>query len=102
MPVSIPITSDPRQRFRTTLAGQAVTLQVWWQPSDKAWYLSLFQGDTPIVVSVRLVEDGATLLGLVTDFAGQLQVQGDGDPGRDSWQESHALWYYTAAEWDAL
>ena len=101
MPAVIPVTNDARQRFRTVLGGQDASLAVWWQPSDEAWYFTLTLGNTDIVSSMRLTEEGEPLSGVVSSFEGQILVYGTGDPARDAWTETHSLLYYTPAEWEA-
>ena len=101
MPSIVPITNDARQRFRIVLGGQSASMVMWWQPSDEAWYLTFRLGETYVASSMRLVEGGAPLEGILSSFEGQLLVDGVGDPGREAWTESHNLLYYTPAEWEA-
>ena len=72
----IPLTADPRQSFRTILAGQNVRVTCWWQPLDQHWYMSILRLDrTAIITGVRLVPQGYPIRSLVaSDFTGDLIV----------------------------
>ena len=88
------ITNDARLTFRTVLGGQSVRFRFWWQPSDGHWYMSMaFTTGVKIVSGVRLVETADLLAGLVLDFKGRIAVGGPGSPGRNSWGETHRLFY---------
>ena len=89
----LPVTTDVRQFFMTSLGGQLVRIDVWWQPSDENWYLSLaWQSGRRIVSGRRLVTDVDVLVGIVSDFSGALVVYGLTERiGRDSWLTSHEL-----------
>ncbi len=95
----VPLTDDARQTFRTSLGAQSVRLTLWWQPFDRAWYLSAsFLDGTNIINGVRLVEKGRPLDDVLTTFEGAFFIEGIGEPGRNAWTATHNLIYLTAAE----
>ena len=101
----IPLTTDARQRLRVTVGGQPVVLRAWWQPLSEAWYVSLYsRREEPIAVgrqvsvSRRLIEAPA--------FDGEFVVLpvGNGPPamGRESWDATHRLVYFSSDEVELL
>ena len=98
----IPLIDAPRQTLTTTLGGQSLHLEVWWQPLTSRWYLSVADlEDAPIALGRQI----APLVRLVraTAFAGDIaaiprRVDDLGDIGRQGWQATHDLTYFTAAE----
>ena len=99
MPQQIILTDDARQSFRTIVGGQGVRITAWWNVVDGRWYLTLSRLDrTVIAAGLRLVEGGRPLRGVMTDFAGELIVDGMGEPGRHAWAGSHRLLYLSPDE----
>lgn len=95
MAQAIPLTHDARQTFRSILGGQSVRLTVWWQPLTGGWYVSLrFTDGRPIAAGLRLCAGALPLRGYVTDFAGGLYLDGDGEPDRLAWMDAthRLLW----------
>ena len=90
----IPLTNDARQTFRTVLAGQPVRINVWWQSLDKHWYFSLLRPNREVIISaVRLNEQRRPMRAFVTDFKGEILVDGEGAPRRIAWTTGHRLIY---------
>ena len=99
MAQQLSMTNDARRTYRTVLGGQNVRVRVWWQPLDSNWYFSMsWVNRDPIVLGVRLTEGGRPLADTVTDFEGEIYVDGTGRPGRLAWTVSHRLLYLTPAE----
>ena len=91
------LTGDVNQTFRTILGKQPVRIRHRWHPTDKKWYLGLYdQGKHPIATGLRLVESGRPLQTYAGDFAGELYVEGGGEPTRDAFTSSHRLLYVGA------
>ena len=68
------------QTFRTTVAGRTLSARVWWQPSDRNWYITV----DGLVSSWRLQPDQSVR---GTPF----RVRGTGDWGRDAWRNGRYL-----------
>ena len=96
MPIqTVPISNDARQNFDTTLDGQLVRFDVWWQAYDGAWYFSLaWQSGTKIISGARLVVGVNLLSGVVSEFTGSLTVRGLSNLiGFEAWGVTHLLYY---------
>ena len=96
----VPLSNNARQTFRCTLGGQLVRVWAWWQPLSEAWFISLalVSGDR-IIAGVRLGEGARPLRGSVLPgFAGELYVEGVGEPTRNAWGVTHRLLWVTSAE----
>ena len=98
----IPLIDAPRQTLTIVLGGQSLHLEVWWQPLSASWYLSVADlADAPIALGRQI----APLVRLVrsTAFAGEIvaiprRAEEQGGIGRQGWQATHDLTYFTAAE----
>ena len=92
---AVSLSGDARSTFRTAIGNQNVRIRNWWQPSDRNWYATFSRPDgSPITTGVRLVDADNVLAGRSTPgFEGQIGVEGDGIPGRDSWGTTHRLVY---------
>ena len=90
---NIDISNDVRQTLDTVLAEQLVRFDVWWQPFDEHWYLSLsWQTGVRVISGVRLVTGADLLTGIVSDFSGSLRVYGAFDSiPFGAWGVSHQL-----------
>ncbi len=82
----VPITSDLRQRFQTTLGEISYNFEIWWQPSDENWYFSIDQ----ILSGARIVEGGEYLKNNLS-FPGFLSIEGTGPLKTDAWETTHAM-----------
>ena len=95
----IPLLDLDRQSMIVRLGGMDCRIQVWFQPSDSAWYAALeVPTNTPIISGRRLVV-GAGLLDRLPDvLPGNIVCRaldddsGRVDPARDAWQrQTHGL-----------
>ena len=98
----IPLIDAPRQTLTIVLGGQSLHLTVWWQPLSAKWYLSVADLEDAPIASGRQM---APLVRLVrsTSFQGEIvaiphRAENQGDIGRQGWQATHDLTYFTAAE----
>ena len=94
--LSIPLSNDARQTVSTALDGQMVDMDVWWQPSDEHWYISLlFQNeDTAIIAGRRMLHEIDVLAGVATSFSGSITPLGVSEViGRNAWGITHELIY---------
>lgn len=101
------ISSDPSQRFNTTLGGQSVILEVYYQDASASWFLNLYLGDeTPIIKGRRLFTNNDCLRHVYKDtFTGSIVPVSVVTPveelNRTSWGTTHTLTYYPEGEFTA-
>jgi len=91
---SIPLRSIARQSMTLTLADRPVLVEVWWQPSDRAWYLSVSSPPNSPVITGRRITLGAELLPPTADIGSMWCVELTGansEPGFDAWDGDHRL-----------
>ena len=105
MAQALPLANIPAQSFETVLAGQHITMTVWWQPGpvDGNWYFSLaLQSGEYSIRSRRIVPGCDLLAGLSPGFTGllfcvRLLPFSDEYPGEPSesgpWGVTHRLAY---------
>lgn len=104
MPQQLKLEADASQRFQTTLADQAVYIDLSWQDISESWFLSLELTDgTPIVGARRVSTNTPILQGILTPgFKGDLVAVSLATPvaelARDSWTTTHTLTYYEEGE----
>ena len=94
--LAIPLSNDARQTLSTALDGQMVDIDVWWQPSDENWYISLlFQNESTAIVAGRRMQPGVDVLaGVASHFNGTLTPLGITETiGRNAWGMTHELIY---------
>ena len=79
------------------LGGMDCRIQVWWQPSDGAWYSAIEIPTNTSVISGRRLVVGAGLLDRLPDvLPGNIvcraldEDSGRVDPARDAWSEANA------------
>ena len=89
----VPVQNVDRQTFDVELGAQLVRFGVWWQPSDRSWYMSLeFQDGTRVFSGRRLVAGQNMLSGVVSDFSGSIVVHGlTAEIGREAWDVTHEV-----------
>ena len=100
----IPLLDLDRQSMIVRLGGMDCRIQVWWQPSDAAWYSGNRNADQYPVISGRRLVVGAGLLDRLPDvLPGNIvcraldEDSGRVDPARDAWQrQTHGLVFETA------
>lgn len=49
------VTDAADQRFAAVLNGVRVTLRLWWNHETGFWSMSIYQGDTAMIVGRRIV-----------------------------------------------
>ena len=98
---TVPLTTDSRQEFTSTLGEQAVNIVIWWQPLSAAWYLSLSAAGQSIALG-RQIASWAKLV-QSPEFNGDLMAAPNPGHeqdtiGRQAWGATHQLVYLTPAE----
>lgn len=94
--LAVPVSNDARQTISTALDGQMVDMDIWWQPSDEHWYISvLFQNEnTAIIAGRRMLHEIDVLAGVASRFSGTLTPLGTVETiGRNAWGNTHELIY---------
>jgi len=103
MSLKVPVTNDARQTFTTTLEGQNVRLTIWYQDDGTGWYITIsIVGGEDIVNSARLNSSTPVLFPILSEFAGDFvpvpAVEDIGELGRNPWDNTYDLVYFTEAE----
>ena len=99
---NIPLTNDARQTLRLMLGGQSVRLNVFWQPTDSAWYFDLIgQDGQPVIEGARITLNARLINSGVAEFTGDIvcqsmQAESHDEPGREAWANTHRLLYDAA------
>lgn len=94
--LAVPLSNDARQTISTALDGQMVDMDIWWQPSDQHWYISmLFQNENEaIIAGRRMLHEIDVLAGVASRFRGTLTPLGTTETiGRNAWGMTHELIY---------
>lgn len=94
--LAVPLSNDARQTISTALDGQMVDMDIWWQPSDQHWYISmLFQNENEaIIAGRRMLHEIDVLAGVASRFSGTLTPLGTTETiGRNAWGMTHELIY---------
>lgn len=95
----IPLTTLPRQTMTVQLGENLMLLDVWWQPSDRAWFISIQSPPNTPVTNGRRITVGSSLLpghlGLGDLWCAEITGATD-EPVMDSWEKNHRLIYEDA------
>ena len=100
----IQLNNEPDQSQHLVLGGQSVRIDVWWQPTSEAWYMTLLLNNTVRVIAGRQMSIRRRLIGQRPSvFDGEFFVwpihEGDlSVPRRRAWIDTHRLIYVTALE----
>ena len=98
-----PITENPHQTFSLTLGGETVSCYLWWNLSDRAWYLSMFADDGVVMGMKRLTVNQWLMPHRDRFGGGDMRVQGRRDPRtQDAFQLANELFWYEGLEIEAL
>lgn len=103
MSLIINLQGDASQRLSTTLGGQSVIIELWWNDLIGSWFISLKNtNDTPICTGRRLSAGNRVFEHVLIDFEGDLVPEPLTTPaqelGRNSWGITHKLVYYGSEE----
>lgn len=97
MPSQISVTNNLRQQFTTTLDSQRVSILLWWQPLTESWHYSLVVDGNLLAAGLRIVTGSRPTHNLI-GFRGEIVVFGQGPLLRDSWGNTHEMYYYSEEE----
>ena len=92
---AIPLIAVPAQSLELTIQGAAYVLSVVWNETDKAYWLSLTQGRTPLLTNHRVVTKAPVLnaQGMSWDLVCLPlgDEASDAEPGLQAWGNTHGL-----------
>lgn len=93
---TIPLRSIARQSMTLTLADRPMLVEAWWQPSDRAWYLSVSSPPNSPVITGRRITLGTSLLPAHAGIGNMWCIELTGaniEPDFDAWDGDHRLIY---------
>ena len=93
MALKIPVTDNAYSNQEITLAGIKYNFKFKFNERDSRWRLSIYIGDTPVILGVKIMENEA-LLGRyrLTEFAhGDLLVLRAQDDGEESGRDNFGI-----------